>query len=481
MGRKNNKFQKFTINFLVIIGLSSFTNADQLDEIISSKKNTFQKIAIDIWELAELGYLEHKSSELLADELRKNGFKITKGVADIPTSFVAEYSNGGPIIGILGEFDALPGLAQTSSPFKEVAQNETGAGHACGHHLFGAASAWAAVAIKEWIVENDINGTIRFYGTPAEEGGSGKVYMVREGLFEDVDIVLHWHPDDVNSANSRTSNSNKSGKFRFKGISAHAAGAPELGRSALDGVEAMNHMVNMMREHIPQESRIHYVITKGGLAPNVVPDNAEVYYYIRHPKMVVVDELFQRVVKIAEGAAIGTETEISYEVMHGNYSLLPNDTIQKIVHKNLKELGGIKYTENEKEYAADLYRTLFKPDLKIGSQETVKPYETTHSYGSTDVGDVSWVVPTAGLRTATWVPGTAAHSWQAVAAGGTSIGLKGAELAAHTMANTIKDIFKNPSVIKDAKQELIARRGADFKYKPLLGERKPPLEYRVIN
>ena len=481
MGWKNNKFQKFAINLLVIISLSSYTNAGQLDEIVSSKKNTFQKIAIDIWELAELGYLEHKSSELLADELRKNGFKITKGVADIPTSFVAEYSNGGPIIGILGEFDALPGLAQTSSPFKEVAQNETGAGHACGHHLFGAASAWAAVAIKEWIVENDINGTIRFYGTPAEEGGSGKVYMVREGLFEDVDIVLHWHPDDVNSANSRTSNSNKSGKFRFKGISAHAAGAPELGRSALDGVEAMNHMVNMMREHIPQESRIHYVITKGGLAPNVVPDDAEVYYYIRHPKMVVVDELFQRVVKIAEGAAIGTETEISYEVMHGNYSLLPNDTIQKIVHKNLKELGGIKYTENEKEYAADLYQTLFKPDLKIGSQETVKPYETTHSYGSTDVGDVSWVVPTAGLRTATWVPGTAAHSWQAVAAGGTSIGLKGAELAAHTMANTIKDIFKNPSVIKDAKQELIARRGADFKYKPLLGERKPPLEYRVIN
>ncbi len=481
MGRKNNKFQKFTINFLVIIGLSSYINAGQLDEIVSSKKNTFQKIAIDIWELAELGYLEHKSSKLLADELRKNGFKITKGVADIPTSFVAEYSNGGPIIGILGEFDALPGLAQTSSPFKEVAQNETGAGHACGHHLFGAASAWAAVAIKEWIVENDINGTIRFYGTPAEEGGSGKVYMVREGLFEDVDIVLHWHPDDVNSANSRTSNSNKSGKFRFKGISAHAAGAPELGRSALDGVEAMNHMVNMMREHIPQESRIHYVITKGGLAPNVVPDDAEVYYYIRHPKMVVVDELFQRVVKIAEGAAIGTETEISYEVMHGNYSLLPNDTIQKIVHKNLKELGGIKYTENEEEYAADLYQTLFKPDLKIGSQEIVKPYETTHSYGSTDVGDVSWVVPTAGLRTATWVPGTAAHSWQAVAAGGTSIGLKGAELAAHTMANTIKDIFKNPSVIEDAKQELIARRGADFKYKPLLGERKPPLEYRVIN
>ena len=481
MGWKSNKFQEFTINFLAIISLSGFLEGDQLDEMIDGKKDSFQKIAIDIWELAELGYLENQSSKLLADELSKNGFKITKGVAGIPTGFIAEYSNGGPVVGILGEFDALPGLAQTTSPFKEVAENKTGAGHACGHHLFGAASAWAAVAIKDWIVESGIKGTIRFYGTPAEEGGSGKVYMVREGLFKDVDIVLHWHPDDVNSANSRTSNSNKSGKFRFKGISAHAAGAPELGRSALDGVEAMNHMVNMMREHIPQESRIHYVITKGGLAPNVVPDDAEVYYYIRHPKMTVVDELFERVVKIAEGAALGTETDITYEVMHGNYSLLPNDTIQKIMHKNLKELGGIKYTNNEEEYANDLYKTLFKPDIKIGSQEKVNPFETSHTYGSTDVGDVSWVVPTAGLRTATWVPGTAAHSWQAVAAGGTSIGLKGAELAARTMANTVKDIFENPSVIEDAKAELNERRGKDFNYQPLLGDRNPPLEYRLIN
>ena len=481
MGWKSNKFRKFTISFLAIISLSGFLEGEQLDEIIDGKKDSFQKIAIDIWELAELGYLENQSSKLLADELSKNGFKITKGVAGIPTSFIAEYSNGGPVVGILGEFDALPGLAQTTSPFKEVAENKTGAGHACGHHLFGAASAWAAVAIKDWIVESGIKGTIRFYGTPAEEGGSGKVYMVREGLFKDVDIVLHWHPDDVNSANSRTSNSNKSGKFRFKGISAHAAGAPELGRSALDGVEAMNHMVNMMREHIPQESRIHYVITKGGLAPNVVPDDAEVYYYIRHPKMTVVDELFERVVKIAEGAALGTETDITYEVMHGNYSLLPNDTIQKIMHKNLKELGGIKYTNNEEEYANDLYKTLFKPDIKIGSQEKVNPFETSHTYGSTDVGDVSWVVPTAGLRTATWVPGTAAHSWQAVAAGGTSIGLKGAELAARTMANTVKDIFENPSVIEDAKAELNERRGKDFNYQPLLGDRNPPLEYRLIN
>jgi aminobenzoyl-glutamate utilization protein B len=229
----------------------------------------------------------------------------------------------------------LPGLAQSTSPFKEVINNTTGAGHACGHHLFGAASAWAAVSIKEWLVENNFDGRIRFYGTPAEEGGSGKVYLAREGLFKDVDIVLHWHPDQVNSANSKTSNSNKSGKFTFKGISAHAAGSPELGRSALDGVEAMNMMVNMMREHVPQESRLHYVITKGGLAPNVVPDLAEVYYYVRHPNMQMVDELFQRVVKAANGAAEGTETSMTYEVMHGNYSLLPNDVIQKKMHSNL--------------------------------------------------------------------------------------------------------------------------------------------------
>ena len=472
-----NKF----ITILTFTVFSFSLSSDVINNSIEKNSQIFENVALDIWKFAELGYLENKSSALLADTLKENGFKITKGLAGIPTSFIAEYNNGGPVIGILGEFDALPGLAQTSSPYKELAINDTNAGHACGHHLFGAASAWAAVAVKDWIIKNNVKGTIRFYGTPAEEGGSGKVYMVREGLFSDVDIVLHWHPDDSNSANNRTSNSNKSGKFTFKGISAHAAGSPELGRSALDGVEAMNHMVNMMREHVPQESRIHYVITKGGLAPNVVPDDAEVYYYVRHPQMNVVDELFQRVVKIAEGAALGTETGMTYEVMHGNYSLMPNDTIQKIVHRNLEKLGGIEYSDDEKEYAQEIYQTLINPDLKIGSQQNVLPFKYSHSYGSTDVGDVSWVVPTAGLRTATWVPGTAAHSWQAVASGGTSIGLKGAELAAKTMANSIKEIFENPEVIEISKQELKQRTGKDFIYKPLLGDREPPLNYRKVN
>ncbi len=481
MGRKKSLFRKQSISALILILLSNNILSDDVLESIESHKTKFQNVALEIWNYAELGYQEEQSSSLLASSLEDAGFTIKKGVAGIPSAFIAEFNNGGPVIGILGEFDALPGLAQTTSPFKEVLDNPTGAGHACGHHLFGAASAWAAVSVKEWIVKNNIPGTIRFYGTPAEEGGSGKVYMVREGLFNDVDIVLHWHPDDANSANSRTSNSNKSAKFTFNGISAHAAGSPEQGRSALDGVEAMNHMVNMMREHIPQESRIHYVITKGGLAPNVVPDLAEVYYYVRHPKMSIVEDLFARVVNTASGAAMGTDTKMTYEVMHGNFSLLPNDTLQKVVHGNLKNLGGITYDGNENEYASEIYTTFFEPDNEIGSQELVRPFKTSHGYGSTDVGDVSWNVPTAGLRTATWVPGTASHSWQAVASGGTSIGLKGAELAAKTLAKSAVEIFSNPSIIIDSKNELKSRVGNDFQYKPLLGDREPPLDYRKVN
>ena len=481
MGRKKNIFQRKSIGFIAFVLISNLIVAEDIIHSIKDHKNNFEDVALEIWEFAELGYQEIKSSNRLAESLENEGFIIEKGVAGIPTAFIAEFNNGGPVIGILGEFDALPGLAQTNSPFKEVIDNSTGAGHACGHHLFGAASAWAAVAVKEWLVKNNIKGTIRFYGTPAEEGGSGKVYMVREGLFDDVDVVLHWHPDDNNSANSRTSNANKSARFTFKGISAHAAGSPEQGRSALDGVEAMNHMVNMMREHIPQESRIHYVITKGGLAPNVVPDIAEVYYYVRHPKMTVVDELFMRVANAASGAAMGTDTNMSYEIMHGNFSLLPNDTIQKIVHKNLESFGGIKYDESENEYANEIYKTFIKPDNEIGSQENIRPFRISHGYGSTDVGDVSWNVPTAGLRTATWVPGTASHSWQAVASGGTSIGLKGAELAAKVLAKSAVEIFSDQSIIDEAKSEQKLRVGENFNYKPLLGDRKPPLDYRKVN
>ena len=477
MGRKKNTFQKQSA-VLIAVTFSIATMADSsLNMSINKHQKTFEDVAMKIWDWAEVGYQEYKSSELLQSELASHGFTITKGVADIPTAFIAEYSNGGPVIGILGEYDALPGLMQTASPFKEV-RDDVAAGHACGHHMFGAASAWAAVAVKEWLVRTKTQGTIRFYGTPAEEGGSGKVYMVRAGLFDDVNAVLHWHPSSSNGANAESSNSNKSAKFRFSGISAHAAGSPDKGRSALDGVEAMNMMVNMMREHIPQESRIHYVITKGGLAPNVVPDVAEVYYYVRHPRRQKVQEIFKWVVKASEGAAIGTDTTVTHEVMHGNYSKLPNDTLQMMMHKNLVKRGGIKYSKKEQEFADEIYKTMISPGSKVGDQEKVYPYRTSHTYGSTDVGDVSWVVPQAGLRTATWVPGTAGHSWQGVAAGGTTIGMKGTKLAAQVLADTAQDIFKNPSILEEAKTEYLNRVGEDFLYVPLLGDREPPLDYR---
>ena len=266
------------------------------------------EIARTLWEYAEVGYQEQKSSALLQSVLAEEGFAIEAGVAGIPTAFVASYGDTGPVIAILAEFDALPGINQDAVPMRSPIEGK-GAGHACGHNLFGAGSVGAAIAVKHWLDETGSPGTIRLYGTPAEEGGSGKVYMVREGLFDDVDIALHWHAADENSAAAQTTLANRSAKFRFHGVSAHAAGAPEKARSALDGVEAFNHMVNMMREHVPQETRIHYVITAGGLAPNVVPDFAEVFYYVRNPEAAMVSEIWERLEQAALGAAQGTGTE----------------------------------------------------------------------------------------------------------------------------------------------------------------------------
>ena len=422
-----------------------------------------------------MGYLETRSANAIKDILRSEGFSIKDKVAGIPTAFIAEYNNGGPIIGVLAEFDALPGLSQSTNPYRDSLGGD--AGHACGHHLFGAASVHAAVAVKDWLKKNNQKGTIRLYGTPAEEGGSGKVYIARDGFFDDVDIVLHWHPSDINKSHFSSSNGNKSARFTFKGISAHAAGAPQNGRSALDGVEAMNMMVNLMREHMDEEARIHYVITKGGLAPNVVPEEAQVYYYVRHPNVDGVVDLFERVVKAARGAAQGTETKLEYEVMHGNYPLMPNKVLSEMIYEELLELGGIKYTNEETEYANELYKTLINPSRKIGSQEEIQPLRLSAGKGSTDVGDVSWKVPTSGVRIATWVPGTSSHSWQAVAAGGTSIGTKGANLAAKALANSAIKLFENPKIIELAWDEHLGRVG-DHEYQALLGDRQPPLDYR---
>lgn len=446
-------------------------------EALDQKSEQYGEIAQKIWGLAEMGYQEQKSSALLQKTLSDAGFKIELGVANIPTAFIAEYGNGSPIIGIMGEYDALPGLSQEAVSVKKSAGKA--AGHACGHHLFGTASAAAAIATKEWLVSNKMQGTIRFYGTPAEEGGSGKVFMVREGLFNDVDVALHWHPGAQNSASAGAALANKSAKFRFYGVSAHAAAAPEKGRSALDGVEAMNLMINMMREHIPSSSRIHYVITDGGKAPNVVPDFAEVYYYARHERRDVVMDIFDRIEKAAEGAAMGTGTTMDYEMIGGTHELLPNLTLQKLMHDNLSKVGGLTYTPEELMFANKIAVSLGQEKANIDTANKIQPYKTeARPFGSTDVGDVSFTVPTVGMSAATWVPGTPAHSWQAVAAGGTSIGNKGMMIAAKTLALTAIDLFKNKDLIGDAKKEFIERRGADFKYIPLLGDRAPALDYR---
>jgi len=445
---------------------------------LDSSADAYAGLAQQIWDYAELGYLEQQSSALLQQTLAQEGFDIETGVADIPTAFVASYGSGEPVIALLAEFDALPGISQTNSPQREI-REDSNSGHACGHHLFGAGSVAAAVAIKQWMAEHDIAGTLRLYGTPAEEGGSGKVYMVRAGLFDDVDSVLVWHPYDRNTANTLSTLANKSAKFRFTGISSHAAMAPERGRSALDGVEAMNFMVNLMREHVPQETRMHYVITSGGSAPNVVPDFAEVFYYVRHPQAETLKTLWSRVLATAEAAALGTGTQVEAEVIHGNHSLLPNATLSQLMHKNLEQVGGVNYSPAEQAFAQEITRTLNLESPLLGTESKIQPFTQELSMGSTDVGDVSWQVPTAEVRSATWVPGTSAHTWQAIAAGGTSIGAKGMLVAAKTMALSAADLFEQPDVIAAAKREFEERRGTDFTYEALLGDRQPPLDYRM--
>jgi len=446
---------------------------------LEQRQKDYAQVAKKIWDLAELGYMEHESSGILKDQLRQAGFSIEEGVADIPTAFIASYGEGAPVVGILAEFDALPGISQQAVPYRAEREDKN-AGHACGHHLFGTGSIAAAIAVKNWMEESGMPGALRVYGTPAEEGGAGKVYMVRAGLFEDVDAVLHWHPGSSNSASASSSLSNKSAKFRFRGISSHAAASPQNGRSALDGVEAMNYMVNLMREHVPMETRIHYVITRGGEAPNVVPDYAEVFYYVRHPEPEMVRRLFERVVQAAEGAAAGTSTEVEYEVIHGLYNLLPNETLAELMYDNLKQVGGVQYDEEERAFAEQIIDSYEFTEAELEEAATIAPYKVQMrgSGGSTDVGDVSWMVPTAGMRAATWVPGTSAHSWQAIAAGGTSIGAKGMMVAAKTLALTAIDLFKDPSLTEKANEELQEKRGADFEYQALLGDREPPLDYR---
>src|SRR5688572_3525112 len=357
----------------------------------------YATIAKQIWTFAEVGYLEEKSSALLQSELRGAGFTVKAGVAGEPTAFIAEYGSGKPVIAILGEFDALPGLSQDAVPERKPLR-AGGPGHGCGHHLFGTASAAAAIALKQWMQANNVKGTLRMIGTPAEEGGAGKVYMVRDGVFADVDAVIAWHPGDDNAVTGERTMANISGKFRFRGVTGHAAAAPVRGRSPLAAVEAMDFMTNALREHIPDGSRIHYIITDGGRAPNVVPDVAEVYYVVRHVEMPIVKDIWGKVVNAAKGAALGTGTTYDLQLVGSVYSLLPNETLAKVQQRALEKVGGFTYSADERAFAERLQKSDAFTAVPLETTAKVKPPPIgAAGAASPDVGDGSFGVPSVQL------------------------------------------------------------------------------------
>lgn len=470
----------WTLLFVICGGIwpaAGFAQKEALYESIQRRDDESWRAAREIWNWAEPGYQEHNSSALLAKMLEDAGFEVKREAAGIPTAFTATYGSGSPVIGILGEFDALPELAQQAVPYRQPAEHARGYGHGCGHHLFGVASASAAIAIAEQIEAGRIEGTVRYYGCPAEEGGSAKVFMASAGLFEDVDAVLHWHPGSSNAAGDRSSLARMAVKFRFRGKPAHAAGAPEQGRSALDAVELTNHAAQLLREHTPDGTRIHHVITAGGGAPNVVPPFAEVYYYVRHAKGDVVRALYDRLVKCARAGELATETKLEVRFEGGIREILPNNALAQVALANLKALNDLSYTPEETEFALRLQET-FDERKPLDKIKEVEDRSGTTGMGSTDVGDVSWVVPTTGFSTACWVPGTPGHSWQAVACGGTTIARKGMNLAARVLAATAWEFYHNPETLTAAREEHDRRLGEQAYESLMQPDQKPPLDYR---
>jgi aminobenzoyl-glutamate utilization protein B len=430
-----------------------------------------------IWEFAELGYHENKSSALLQAELRAAGFRVEAGMAGIPTAFTATFGEGKPVIGIMGEFDALPGLSQDTVPERKPLA-EGAPGHGCGHNLLGAASLFAAVTVKDWMTGNHIAGTIRYYGTPAEEGGGGKLYMLRAGLFKDVDVVLSWHPADANGSSLSSSLAIIEAKFKFYGKAAHAAAAPDAGRSALDGLMIAANAIEFLREHVPQTTRIHYIVSKGGAAPNIVPDYAELFLYARHPSMPVLDGIWERIIKCAQAGALASETRMEMELIDSSYNTLPNDTLAALGDRNMQLVGGVTYTREEETFAETIRKTLGDRGRPLGSQEKVDPPREGTGVASTDAGDVSWNYPMMELHAATFVPGVPAHTWQAAACAGMSIGRKGMVVAAKGLALSAMDLFTDPSLVASAKASFEKRR-ASFEYKSRVpADHQPPLDYR---
>ncbi len=459
-------------------------------EFITNNKQHFIDISDRIWKYAEVGLQENKSAELLAQTLEENGFDVVRGVAGMPTAFTASWGSGSPKIGFLAEYDALPHLSQKTQTTKDPLV-EDAPGHGCGHNLYGAGVLGGVLGLQEEMKKEQLAGTIVFYGCPAEETLVGKVFMAREGLFDDLDVSLTWHPMSMNTTWAGSSNAMNSVKFNFHGRTAHAAGDPHNGRSALDAVELMNVGVNYLREHVIPDARMHYVITNGGGEPNVVPDKAQVWYYVRAPRRSDVDEIFKRVVKIAEGATLMTETTMDYRVLAAAYNYLPNEVISEVMLESMKEIGAPAWDEQDIAFAQELtesFTDMKEKGLRANNlyekykdvylhNEVIDPVDKGKaSGGSTDVADVSWIVPTGQFLTACNPLGNPGHSWQFVACSGMSIGHKGMILAAKTLAVTASKLLRNPELINQAKAEFAAQT-KDRPYVCALPEdAKPPLD-----
>lgn len=467
--------------------MSSFAQKKQQAPVTTASKkeavNNIQnqsakliEISDKIWAAEETAFNEIQSSKLLADYAEANGFKVERGVAEMPTAFVATYGSGSPVIGILGEFDALPGLSQNKVPTKSPLHDGM-PGHGCGHNLFGTASLGAAVAIKSMIEQGKLKGTIKFFGTPAEEKFFGKLWMIKAGLFEGVDVVMDWHPSAETEASTRTGLALVDFVVEFKGQAAHAAADPWNGRSASDALELYASGINYLREHIKPTVRIHYHIQDGGQVVNVVPDYSRIWVRVRDNKREGMTEVYERVKKMAEGAAIMANVEYKISLVSGVYEVLVNRTGAELLTKNLNLLGPISYTTEEVDFAKKIQESTNKP--QVGLHTKVEPLGETDDTGggSTDVGDVSWVVPTIRLSVATAPLGTPWHSWAVVACGGMSIGHKGMMHASKTLAMTMVDLYEDAKKIETVKAEYIKGKG-DTIYKGLIPDGPPPLDKR---
>ncbi|HMQ00801.1 MAG TPA: amidohydrolase [Cyclobacteriaceae bacterium] len=452
-------------------------NKRSVIQSIEQKTKALTDISDKIWAHAETAFEETESSKLLADYAEANGFKVERGVAEMPSAFIASYGSGSPVIGILGEFDALPGLSQKAVPHKDPLHNGQ-AGHGCGHNLFGTASLGAAIAIKELIEQGKLKGTIRFYGTPAEEKFFGKLWFARAGLFDDLDVCMDWHPGAETKAAVQTGLALVDFMVEFHGQAAHASADPWNGRSASDALELYTTGINYYREHIKPTVRIHYHIQDGGQVVNVVPDYSRLWVRVRDVNRDGMVEVYDRVKKMAEGAAIMADVDFNISLISGIYEILVNRTGAGYVQQNLEMLGPITYTPEEVVFANKIQEATGKP--KVGLHNKIEPLEETLKNaggGSTDVGDVSWIVPVVRLSVATAPVGTPWHSWAVVACGGMSIGHKGMLHAAKILAMTMVDLYEDPKKVNAVKAEFKERKG-DHVYKGLLPDGPPPIHQK---